>query len=424
MNYKDLTREELLKEKESLENAYKEWQKRDLSLNMARGKPSKAQLDLSSGIMDVLKSDSDFMSVDGDVRNYGVLGGITEAKELMRQVMECEMDEIIIGGNASLTLMYDMVSRSFTHGVMGNTPWCKLDKVKFLCPAPGYDRHFTITESFGVEMILIPMNENGPDMDMVRDYVEKDEAVKGIWCVPKYSNPMGITYSDDVVKAFANLKPAAKDFRIYWDNAYAEHHLYKDDQDQLLNILAECKKTGNADMVYMFASTSKMSLAGAGISCLAASKENIDSLLKLMNAQLISYDKVNQLRHVRYFKDINGLRAHMMKQADLLRPKFEMLVKLFDEELKDKGLGSYNTPKGGYFITYVTPDGCAKKVVSLCKEAGMVMTGAGAPFPYKKDPHDNVIRIAPSLPPIEELEQAGKLFCVCVKLAVVESLLA
>lgn len=423
MNYQTMSKEELLKEKESLEKEYRDYEKRGLSLNMARGKPSKAQLDLSSGILDVLTSSSDFMSVDGDVRNYGVLGGITEAKELMAPVMQVAPEEIIIGGNASLTLMYDMVSRSYTHGVLGNTPWCKLDKVKFLCPVPGYDRHFSVTEHFGIEMINIPMTPTGPDMDLVEKYVNNDEAVKGIWCVPKYSNPQGITYSDETVKRFAALKPAAADFRIYWDNAYAEHHLYKDDQDSILSILDECKKAGNPNMVYIFASTSKMSLAGAGISAVASSVENIESLKKLMNPQLISYDKVNQLRHVRYFKDINGLREHMMKQADLLRPKFEMLLKLFDEELKGIGAGSWFTPKGGYFITYETEEGCAKRVIELAKNAGMVMTGAGAPFPYKKDPKDNIIRIAPSLPPMEELEIAGQLFVVCVKLATVEKLL-
>lgn len=422
-SFQEMTKEELLKEKECLEAAYRDYQKRGLALNMARGKPATAQLDLSSPILNALTADSDFKSVDGDVRNYGVLDGITEAREFMAQIMGCDKSEVIMGGNASLTLMFDMVCRSYTHGVMGNTPWCKLDKVKFLCPVPGYDRHFTITEHFGIEMINIPMTATGPDMDMVEEYVNNDASVKGIWCVPKYSNPQGITYSDETVRRFAALKPAAADFRIYWDNAYAEHHLYKDDQDQLLNIMVECKKAGNDDMVYQFASTSKMSLAGAGISAVAASVANVESLKKLMNAQLISHDKVNQLRHVRYFKDINGLREHMMKQADILRPKFEMLLKMFDEELKGIGAGSWFEPKGGYFITYETIPGCARRVIQLAKEAGMTMTGAGAPFPYGKDPEDTVIRIAPSLPPMAELEEAGKLFVICVKLATVEKLL-
>ena len=422
-SFQEMSKEELLKERESLEAAYHDYEVKGLSLNMARGKPATNQLDLANPMLDVLNSKSDFKTADGDVRNYGVIAGITEAREFMAQIMGCDAGEVIIGGNASLTLMYDMVCRSYTHGVMGNTPWCKLDKVKFLCPVPGYDRHFTITEHFGIEMINIPMTENGPDMDMVEEYVNNDSAVKGIWCVPKYSNPLGVTYSDETVKRFAALKPAAKDFRIYWDNAYAEHHLYKDNQDQLLNIMEECKKAGNEDMVYQFVSTSKMSMAGSGISAVAASKNNIESLLKLMNAQMISFDKVNQLRHVRFFKDVNGLREHMMKQADILRPKFEMLLNLFEKELKGCGAGSWTTPKGGYFITYFTEDGCAKRVIELCKNAGMVMTGAGAPFPYKKDPKDNTIRIAPSLPPIEELEVAGALFVVCVKLATVEKLL-
>ncbi|MBE5901641.1 MAG: aminotransferase [Lachnospiraceae bacterium] len=421
--FQEMSKEELLAEKQSLEAAYHDYEVKGLSLNMARGKPASAQLDLANPMLDVLNSKSDFKSVDGDVRNYGVIGGITEAREFMAQIMECDKDEVIVGGNASLTLMFDMVCRSYTHGVLGHTPWCKLDKVKFLCPVPGYDRHFTITEHFGIEMINIPMTEDGPDMDMVEKYVNNDSAVKGIWCVPKYANPSGITYSDETVKRFAALKPAAEDFRIYWDNAYAEHHLYKDDQDKLLNIMDECKKAGNPDMVYVFASTSKMSMAGSGISAVATSKTNREHLLKLMNAQMISFDKVNQLRHVRFFKDINGLRAHMMKQADILRPKFEMLLNMFDKELAGTGAGTYSRPKGGYFITYTTVDGCAKRVIELCKNAGMVMTGAGAPFPYKKDPHDSVIRIAPSLPPIEELEMAGKLFVICVKLATVESLL-
>ena len=421
--FQEMSKEELLEEKQSLEAAYREYQTRGLSLNMARGKPSTAQLDLSTPMLDVLNSDSDFISADGDVRNYGVLAGITEAREFMAQIFECEKEEVVMGGSASLTMMYDMVSRSVTHGVLGSTPWCKLDKVKFLCPVPGYDRHFAITEHFGIEMVNIPMTTTGPDMDLVEQYVNNDPAVKGIWCVPKYSNPQGITYSDETVKRFAALTPAAEDFRIYWDNAYVEHHLYPDDQDQLLNILSECKKAGHENMVYMFASTSKMSLPGAGISAVATSKENVESLLKSMTVQMISFDKVNQLRHVRYFKDLNGLREHMMKQADLLRPKFEMLLSLFNKELKGLGAGSWNEPKGGYFITYETLDGCAKRVIELCKEAGMVMTGAGAPFPYKKDPKDNVIRIAPSLPPMEELEIAGALFVVCVKLATVEKLL-
>lgn len=422
-SFQEMSKEELLKEKQSLEAAYHDHEVKGLSLNMARGKPATAQLDLSSAMLDVLTSQSDFQSVDGDVRNYGVLDGITEAKEFMAQIMECDADEVFVGGNASLTLMFDMVSRSYTHGVLGSTPWCKLDQVKFLCPVPGYDRHFTITEHFGIEMINIPMTNQGPDMDLVEKYVNEDPAVKGIWCVPKYSNPLGVTYSDETVRRFANLHPAAEDFRIYWDNAYAEHHLYPDDQDQLLSIMAECKKAGNENIVYMFASTSKVSLAGAGIAAFACSKENMESLKKLMNAQLISYDKVNQLRHVRYFKDLKGLRAHMMKQADILRPKFEMLLRLFEKELQGAGAGKWWTPKGGYFITYETVEGCAKRVIELCKNAGMVMTGAGAPFPYKKDPTDSVIRIAPSLPPMEELESAGQLFVICVKLATVEKLL-
>ncbi|MCR4955860.1 MAG: aminotransferase class I/II-fold pyridoxal phosphate-dependent enzyme [Lachnospiraceae bacterium] len=421
-SFEEMTKEELLKEKESLEQAYRDYQKRGLSLNMARGKPANNQLDLANPMMDALTSESDFSCADGDVRNYGVLAGITEAREFFAEILQCDKDEVILGGSASLTLMYDTISRSYTHGVLGETPWCKQDKLKFLCPVPGYDRHFAITEHFGIEMINIPLTEDGPDMDMVEKYVNNDPAVKGIWCVPKYANPTGVTYSDETVKRFAALKPAAKDFRIFWDNAYCEHHLYPE-QDQLLSIMDECKKNHTEDMVYIFASTSKMSMAGSGISAMALSKRNREDVLKQMGIQMISYDKVNQLRHIRFFKNVEGLRNHMKEHAKILKPKFDLLEKVFDEELKGCGAGQWTTPHGGYFITYTTMDGCAKRVIELCKEAGMVMTGAGAPFPYKKDEHDSTIRIAPSLPPIEELEIASHLFVVCVKLATVEKLI-
>ena len=319
--------------------------------------------------------------------------------------------------------MYDMVSRAMLFGILGSTPWSKLDKVKFLCPVPGYDRHFAITELFGVEMINIPMKADGPDMDLVEKYVNNDESVKGIWCVPKYSNPQGITYSDEVVKRFAALKPAAKDFRIFWDNAYAIHDLYEDDKDELLEIFAECKKNGNEDMVYEFCSTSKVTFAGGGISALAASKSNIDDVKRTMTIQTIGHDKVNQLRHARYFKDINGVYDHMKKHAAILRPKFEAVINEFEKELSGLGIASWVKPKGGYFISFETMEGCAKAVVAKCKEAGVTLTGAGATYPYKKDPNDSNIRIAPSLPTEEELKQATELFILCVKLVSVDKLL-
>ena len=426
-SYQEMTKEELLAEKKSLEAEYKKFQQRGLKLDMSRGKPSQEQLDLSMGMMDVLASYVDLTCEDGtDCRNYGVLDGIHEAKVLIGDMIECNPDNIIIYGNSSLNIMYDTIARSMTHGVMGSTPWCKLDKVKFLCPVPGYDRHFAITEYFGIEMINVPMLPTGPDMDMVEDLVSKDEAIKGIWCVPKYSNPQGYTYSEETVKRFANLKPAAPDFRIYWDNAYSVHHLYDDEKDQdfLLEILDECAKAGNPDMVYKFTSTSKISFPGSGIAALAASKANLDDIRKYITVQTIGHDKLNQLRHVKFFKDLEGVHAHMKKHAAILRPKFEMVEATLEKELGGLGIGEWTTPKGGYFISFESLDGCAKKIVAMAKEAGVVMTGAGATYPYGKDPKDSNIRIAPSFPPIEELEKAAQVFVVCVKLASVEKLLA
>lgn len=422
--YQEMSREELMQEKEALEAAYKKYQQSGLKLDMSRGKPSQEQLDLSMGMMDVLNSESDLKCDDGtDCRNYGVLDGIQEAKVLLGDMIECHPDNIIIYGNSSLNVMYDTISRSMTHGVMGSTPWCKLDKVKFLCPVPGYDRHFAITEYFGIEMINVPMLPTGPDMDMVEELVASDEAIKGIWCVPKYSNPQGITYSDETVRRFARLKPAAKDFRIYWDNAYGVHHLYDIDQDNLIEILAECKRAGNPDMVYKFCSTSKITFSGSGISALAASQNNLEEIRKQLSIATIGHDKVNQLRHVRYFKDIHGVMEHMRKHADILRPKFEMILDTFDRELAGRGIGSWIRPKGGYFICFDALPGCAKAIVSKAKKAGMVMTPAGAPFPYGKDPKDSVIRIAPSYPTLEDLKLATEIFVICVKLVSIEKIL-
>ena len=422
--YKEMSKSELLELKNELEKKFEDAKGKGLALDMSRGKPSKEQLDLSNDMMDVITGSSDMKAENGmDVRNYGILDGIDEAKKLMADIMGVSSDNVIICGNASLNIMYDMVSRAMIFGVLGNTPWSKLDKVKFLCPAPGYDRHFAITELFGIEMINIPMTDKGPDMDMVEEYVNNDDSVKGIWCVPKYSNPQGVTYSDEVVKRFAALKPAAKDFRIFWDNAYAIHDLYPDDKDELLEIFAECKKDGNENMVYEFCSTSKVSFAGAGISAIAASKENLEQILSIMTIQTIGYDKINMLRHIRYFKDINGVYKHMEKHAASLRPKFEAVLEIFNRELSGLEIGSWISPKGGYFISFDSMEGCAKDIVAKCKEAGVTLTGAGATYPYKKDPKDSNIRIAPSFPTDEEMRIAAEIFTLCVKLVSVNKLI-
>lgn len=422
--YKDLSGEELKVLKSQLEKEFDEVKAKNLKLDMSRGKPSAAQLNLSMEMMDVLNSSSDLIGEDGvDCRNYGVLDGITEAKQLLADMMEVPKDNIVIFGNSSLNIMYDTIARAMTHGVLGSTPWAKLDKVKFLCPVPGYDRHFAITEHFGIEMINVPMTATGPDMDMVEKLVAEDEAIKGIWCVPKYSNPQGITYSDETVHRFATLKPAAKDFRIFWDNAYGIHHLYEDKQDYLTEILVECKKAGNPDMVYKFSSTSKISFPGSGIAAIAASDANLKEIREMMKVQTIGHDKLNQLRHVRYFKDIHGMVEHMKKHADIMRPKFDAVLETLDRELGGLEIGSWIAPRGGYFISFDAMEGCAKAIVAKAKEAGLVMTGAGATFPYGKDPKDSNIRIAPSYPTPEELKTAAEIFVLSVKLVSIEKLL-
>ena len=422
--YSEMTKEELLELKKDLSEQYREFQSKDLKLDMSRGKPSTEQLDLSMGMMDVLSSESDLTCEDGmDCRNYGILDGIKEAKELIGDMIEVPADNIIIYGNSSLNVMYDTISRSMTHGVMGNTPWCKLDKVKFLCPVPGYDRHFAITEYFGIEMINVPLGPEGPDMDMVEQLVASDDSIKGIWCVPKYSNPTGTSYSDHTVRRFARLKPAAPDFRIYWDNAYGIHHLYDDEQDNLIEILAECKRAGNPDLVYKFSSTSKISFPGSGIAAIATSHNNMEDIKKQLKIQTIGHDKVNQLRHVRFFGDIHGMIEHMRKHADILRPKFEAVEEILDRELGGLGIGEWSKPKGGYFISFNALEGCAKKIVAKCKKAGVVMTNAGATYPYGKDPLDSNIRIAPSYPPLNDLIVATELFTLCVKIVSVNKLL-
>lgn len=422
--YKEYSKQELEQELVHLKKEYEKYQEMDLKLNMARGKPCKEQLDLSLGLMDALDSKADMYSEDGtDCRNYGVLDGIPEAKLLMSDMMENNPDNIIIYGNSSLNVMYDTVSRAMTHGIMGSTPWCKLDKVSFLCPVPGYDRHFAITEYFGINMIPVPMHEDGPDMDLVSKLVEEDESIKGIWCVPKYSNPQGYSYSDETVRRFARLKPAARDFRIFWDNAYGVHHLYEDKQDYLVEILRECKRAGNPDLVYKFASTSKITFPGSGMSALATSLNNLEDIKKQLKNQTIGHDKVNQLRHVRFFGDIYGMTEHMKKHADIIRPKFEMVEKILEEELTGLEIGTWTKPLGGYFISFDAMDGCAKKIVDYAKKAGVAMTPAGATWPYHRDPHDSNIRIAPTYPPLEDLRIASKLFALCVQLASVKKLL-
>lgn len=423
--YKDLSKNELLSLKSALEEEYKTLEAQNLNLNMARGKPGFSQLALSMPMLSIINSESDMNTVLGnDTRNYGDLDGIGECRRLMANMMSVPKDNVVICGNSSLNIMYDTVSRSMVKGVNGSTPWCKLDKVKFLCPVPGYDRHFKITEYFGIEMINIPLHSDGPDMDLVEQYVNSDPAVKGIWCVPKYSNPTGISYSDDVIRRFANLKPAADDFRIFWDNAYCIHHLYEDTRDEILNILEECEKAGNPDMVYIFASTSKISFPGSGVSAIASSITNIDFIESQMAVQTIGHDKINQLRHARFFKDINGLNEHMKKHADLLRPKFEAVLDILDTELTGLGIGSWIKPRGGYFISFDAMPGCAKAIVAKCKALGVILTGAGATYPYGQDPLDSNIRIAPSFPTPEEMAMASKVFVLCVKLASVEKLIS
>lgn len=424
MLYTQMNKEQLIAEKEALLKQYEEFKAKGLKLDMSRGKPAPEQLDLS---IDMLLHclDGDYKSSNGiDCRNYGILDGIPEAKKLFQEMLSISEDEIIVGGNSSLQLMYDTIIRALHFGVYGgDKPWGKCDKVKFLCPVPGYDRHFAICESLGIEMIPVEYKTDGPDMDVVEKLVSEDEEIKGIWCVPMYSNPTGITYSDEVVRRFANLKPAAKDFRIFWDNAYCVHHL-SDDHDTLLNIIEECKKAGNPDMVFQFTSTSKISFPGGGLAVITASKNNIDYIKNQMTVQTIGFDKLNQLRHCKYFKNFNGIKEHMKKHAAIIQPKFSVVLYMLNKEISPLGIGSWVSPKGGYFISFNAMEGCAKRIVALAKEAGVIMTGAGATYPYGKDPKDSNIRIAPTFPSVHELRQAMEIFCVCVKLASVEKLLA
>ena len=421
--YSDMSKEELLTLKAQLDKEYADIKAKGLALDMSRGKPSADQLDLSMGLMNVLSSDSDLKCETGvDCRNYGVIDGIPEAKRLLGEMSEVDPDHIIIYGNSSLNVMFDSIARSMTQGVMGNTPWCKLDKVKFLCPVPGYDRHFAITEYFGFELIPVGMNDEGPNMDEVDELI-KDPSVKGIWCVPKYSNPEGITYSDNVVRRMAHMKPAAGDFRIFWDNAYAVHDLY-DEGDTLLNIYNECVKAGSPDLPIIFTSTSKITFPGAGVAVEAASPNNVALLKGRMKYQTIGPDKLNQLRHARMFRTVSDIERHMKRHAAILRPKFETVEKELQKQLGDTGVARWTTPKGGYFISLYVLEGCAKRVEQLCANAGMILTPAGATYPYGNDPKDSNIRIAPSYPSVEEIEKASEVLALAVRYAALEKLLS
>ncbi|CCY68884.1 putative uncharacterized protein [Clostridium sp. CAG:678] len=415
--YADMTAAELQAEKAELEKRYNDFKAKNLKLDMSRGKPGSDQLDLSNELNAV----SDYTENGVDLRNYGMMDGTPACKKLFADLMQVKPENVIVGPNASLTLMFDYIAQCFTHGA-GDTPWCRLNSVKFLCPVPGYDRHFTILEHFGIEMINIEMKADGPDMDAVEEAV-KDPSVKGMFCVPKYSNPQGITYSDAVVRRIAALRPAAKDFRVIWDNAYMVHDIVEDG-DKLLNIFDLLPEYGNEDMVIEVCSTSKITFPGAGVSALAASDNNIKAIKKRLNAQTISYDKMNQHRHVEFFKDVNGILAHMKKHAAILKPKFDMVLKHLNQELAGLGIASWTEPRGGYFISLDVLDGCAKRVGELCKEAGVVLTTVGATFPYGKDPNNRNIRIAPTYPPLDELDTAAELLCVCVRLAAAEKILA
>ena len=422
--YAAYTRDELRELKAELEKDFQRYKEMGMKLDMSRGKPSIDQLNLSMGMFDVFHSESDLKCEDGtDCRNYGVIDGIPEAKRLLASIAEVSPDNIMIFGNSSLNVMYDTIARCYTFGVLGHTPWCRQEKIKFLCPVPGYDRHFRITEEFGFEMINIPMNDDGPIMDVVEAYVNNDPEVKGIWCVPKYSNPSGVSYSDETVRRFARLKPAAPDFRIFWDNAYSVHHLYEDRRDVILEILEECAKAGNPDLAYKFTSTSKISFPGSGVAAIAASPNNMADIKKHAFVQTIGHDKLNQLRHVRFFRDRYGIEAQMRRHADILRPKFEMVENILEQELGGLWIGEWTKPLGGYFISFDSLDGCAKAIVAKAKEAGVTMTDAGATYPYGIDPNDKNIRIAPSFSPIGELAMATKLFALCVKLVSIDKLM-
>ena len=423
LNFLSMSAAELNGIKEDLEKRYHQFQAQGLKLNMARGKPSVAQLELSMDMLDILNSRSDMHSSTGDdCRNYGVPDGLPELRKLFAELMGVDDHNIIVGGNSSLNMMFDAISCAMTHGFAGCEPWGRQGHIKFLCPSPGYDRHFAITEYFGFKLIPVPMLPTGPDMDIVEKLIANDASVKGIWCVPKYSNPTGITYSDETVRRFAALKPAAKDFKIFWDNAYCVHDL-TDTPDTLLNLWHECRKTRNVDMPIFFASTSKITFPGAGVAAMGASESNLAVLREHYSFQTIGPDKLNQLRHIYFLRDMYGVEAQMKRHRVIIEPKFKAVTDKLKSELSGKGIASWTNPNGSYFISVDVLNGCAKRVVSLCKQAGVILTGAGATYPYGKDPLDSNIRVAPTYPPVSELDQAMDLFCICVQLAAVEKLL-
>ena len=419
--YEELTREELCALKKEVDKEYEDYKKQKLNLNMARGTPCSEQLDLSMGLFNYT---DDLITENGvDSRNYGLIFGLPEARKLFADLLDIEKDEVILGTNSSLSLIHDTISRVYNFGVSeGMTPWSKLEKVKVICPTPGYDRHFSICELFGIEMITVPLNEDGPDMDIVEEMVKNDESIKGIICVPKYSNPTGIVFSDDTVDRLASMKTAADDFRIFWDNAYIVHHL-TEKKPVLKNILTACKEYGHSDRVYIYSSTSKITFAGAGIAILGSSKRNIEYMSKLMSIQTINPNKINQLLHYRFFKSVDGILKHMEKHAEILHPKFKLVLDIFTDELTGKGIASWSNPTGGYFINLDVMNNCAKRVVELAGEAGVTLTPAGATYPYGNDPFDRNIRIAPSYPPLEELKKAIEIVCVCINKASLEKLL-
>ena len=424
MNYFNSSKQELEQEYQSLKKQYEDEKGKGLSLNMARGKPGKEQLDLSNDMLDIFNSKSDFIGSDGmDCRNYGILEGIDECRKLFGDILGVPANKVMVGGNSSLNMMFDTISCMMTKPIVeGCTPWIDVPDRKFLCPVPGYDRHFGITGYYGFEMIPVPMTCDGPDMDMIERLVSTDDSIKGIWCVPKYSNPQGITYSDETVRRFARLKPAAAAFRIMWDNAYCIHDI-TDTPDELLNIYDECVKAGSEDLPILFCSTSKITFPGAGVAAMAASDNNMKVFKERYNYQVISYDKLNMMRHAIFFKDYNGVLNHMKKHKAILKPKFDIVLKALDSELAPTGVGEWTKPNGGYFVSIDVLEGTAKRVVQLCREAGVVMTGAGATYPLGKDPKDSNIRIAPTFPPNDELEVAMEVFCICARLAACEKLL-
>ena len=421
MKYTDMTAQQRKAEYAAVLAEYEKQKALGLKLNMARGKPGREQLDMVTDLCNILVKPEDFISDGIDSRNYGNVDGLPAAKALFADILGCKPEQCFVGGNASLQLMYDTVAKAYSNGLLhSEKPWSKLEKVKWLCPAPGYDRHFKVTQSFGAELITVPMTENGPDMDVVEELI-KDPAVKGLWNVPKYSNPDGIIYSDETIRRIAAMKPAAPDFMLMWDNAYCIHE-FDGEFVPFADILSLCAENGNADMVYEFASTSKVTFPGAGVAVMATSEANLAYLMPLINIQTIGFDKINQLRHVKYLQDKEHTLALMQRHAAILRPKFHAVLDALDREIAPLGIGEWKRPKGGYFVSYNAMSGTAKRALALCKEAGVTMTGAGATFPYGVDPEDSNIRIAPSLPPVEELQQAIAVFCVCVKLAALEKL--